>query len=119
VKMQVDASSIVAATTATFAPPQDCSNIDCVSPKADTKASVIPDELYLQSVAKESTISKNWRNMPRDLSCTPRNRLPRNATPERFWNCVIHSFTDHFFEKSPRMIKAPGELMSEVAEEEH
>ena len=85
-KTQVDESSVVAATTATFVPPQLLSNKECVSPNADMRAFVIPDELYLLSVAKDSiTSTKRWK-IPSDESGKPKNLLPQNARLDKFIN---------------------------------
>jgi hypothetical protein len=100
---------VVVATTATFVPPAETSNINDRSPKAVVSASVIPVELYLLSNRSASIASTIRPGVPIDANERPKQLLRRNATAERLWNCFRHSSTDHFREHSPSALIAPVE----------
>jgi hypothetical protein len=106
--MQVEESSVVVATTASFVPPADTSNIKDRSPKAVVRASVIPTELYLLSHTNESIISRIRPGIPIEANERPKQLLRRKARAERLWNCFKHSLTDHFLEHSPSVLIAPA-----------
>ena len=107
VKMQVEESFVLVATTATFVPPATALNNGELSPNADFRALVIPVELYLLSVVNDIKASRNLRRTLIDISGRPKHRLLRKARLERAWNCLRHSSTVHLFTKSPRITKAP------------
>ena len=100
---------MVVATTATFVPPADTSNIEDWSPKAVVRASVIPVELYLLSHRSERMVASIRPGIPIDAKDRPKQLLRRKASAERLWNCLRHSLTGHFLEHSPSVVIAPAE----------
>jgi hypothetical protein len=86
VKIHVDESFVVVATTATLVPPAGDSNNRDSSPKADINAFVIPAGLYLLSVVKDITTSRHLRANFDDAKGRAKQPLFLNAVVERATN---------------------------------